>query len=389
MPRRAALPALGLALALASAARAAAPELPSVDARAVRNAVLAQDGVLYIGGDFKRVGAERRWGLAAIELASGRLLPWAPRLEQGSCSALAWRDGLIYAGGGFRQAQGRAQAYLAAFSDARSGEARLAEGWAPRLDSPVADVLPGPGGSLFVAGRFGAASGQPRAGLARLRDARSGAGEPLAFSADFDRRVCSLALDPAQPGVLLAGGHFQRVAGQERALLARLDAESGALLPGSLRVQGGRGQEILRLLVHRGTLYVAGVEIDAVQGQPRRNAFALDPRDFSPRPFRADLDAGAGALSAEGSRILIGGDFKSVNGQPRRAALLDALSGEVLAFDPRPDHNTYAALLLPGLCVLSGYWEHLGGRPAGHLAALDPGAAGDEELRLAYSDGLR
>jgi hypothetical protein len=345
---------------LAAPPRAAA--FPQANGRAVRNAMLVQDGVIYLGGDFTEIGGQSRAGLAAIDLESGKLLPWAPKLEGGGVSALAWKDGLIYAGGDFEAVEGEDQASLAAFSDARSGPAAWVRGWRPEVEGHVADLLAG--ATILVAGGFDEVNGEERLHLAELRDA-SGPATLTRFKPAFDARVCSLARDPE--GNLIVGGFFRSAAGEPRDLLAKFSPE-GRLLPQRIQIEGGRSKEILRLVVDQGRLYVAGVEIAAVGGQPRLNAFCLDARDFGLAPWRCDLDAGAGALSAQGGRVLIGGDFFHINGEARRLALVDGQSGAVDPWDPHPNHNSYAACLWENGFVVSGYWTRLDGAPVAQLA---------------------
>ena len=356
------------ALALAGLARAdwaIDAAFPATDTRVVRNAMLASGGVLYIGGDFSQVGGQPRSGIAAIELATGRLLPWAPRLLSPCVSVIVAQGDLIYVGGSFRGVEGQKQSYIAAYRSAGTGAASWVSSWRPQLEGPVADLLPSPEGSLYAAGRF-------ESGVVEIEGAPK-SGALTSFDPGIDGRVTSLLLDPLNPAALIIGGRFSHAGGAERDLIARIDRKSGRALPQQLAIQGGPSKEILRMISHSGTVYVVGAEIERVAGEPRANAFALDPQSFALKAWRDDLDAGAGALSAWGERVIIGGDFRHVNGLPRRLAAVDSQSGQVLDWDPQPDDNTYAALAMHGAVFVSGYWSHLKGLAAGHFAALrDP-----------------
>ena len=56
-----------------------------------------------VGRAFKRVSGRARVGLAAVSaLGTGNLLPWHPRLSQGSFGSLVVTQGRVFAGG-FRQ----------------------------------------------------------------------------------------------------------------------------------------------------------------------------------------------------------------------------------------------------------------------------------------------
>jgi len=98
--------AIVLSACLASLRLQAGPVLdssfPGTDTRVSRNAICAYRGVLYIGGDFSEVGGQPRGGVAAIDIASGRLLSWAPKLLSPTVAVILCKDGVVYLGGGFK-----------------------------------------------------------------------------------------------------------------------------------------------------------------------------------------------------------------------------------------------------------------------------------------------
>ena len=61
---------------------------------------------LYLTGGFTRVGGRRRYGIAAIDLRSGRLTSWSPRLDFRP-DAIAVSAHRVYLGGYFRRVDGR------------------------------------------------------------------------------------------------------------------------------------------------------------------------------------------------------------------------------------------------------------------------------------------
>ncbi|NOT32885.1 MAG: T9SS type A sorting domain-containing protein [Candidatus Eisenbacteria bacterium] len=63
-------------------------------------AMSASNGVLYLGGDFDVVNGERRFDLAAIDMATGTLLSWDPGVSENVWSLLA-NDVDVFAGGHF------------------------------------------------------------------------------------------------------------------------------------------------------------------------------------------------------------------------------------------------------------------------------------------------
>ena len=68
-----------------------------------------------VGGSFEALGAYPRRNLAAIDLETGRLLPWNPRADGAVFALTLGRDCRLYVGGGFQTIAGKARARLAAF----------------------------------------------------------------------------------------------------------------------------------------------------------------------------------------------------------------------------------------------------------------------------------
>ncbi len=62
----------------------------------------APDGTLYLAGDFDAVDGIQRWNVAAIDAATGVLLPFAPHVE--SSMAVYASSSAVYVGGQFLHA---------------------------------------------------------------------------------------------------------------------------------------------------------------------------------------------------------------------------------------------------------------------------------------------
>ncbi|PRX99910.1 delta-60 repeat domain-containing protein [Allonocardiopsis opalescens] len=151
----------------------------------------------------------------------------------------------------------------------------------PEVDGTVRKVVAGPGGSVILGGSFTEVNGEPSRGLARL-DAADG--EAAAeFGATTDGTVTSLA---EHGGELYAGGSFTAVGGRPRTGLARLDAETGAVDEGfALELSHPRGESA-----------------------PRLSELALSP---------------------DGSRLVVNGDFQRVDGHTReQIAMLDVTGAD-------------------------------------------------------------
>lgn len=68
-------------------------------------AIAVSDSVLYIGGKIQKVGDSTRYGIAALDLKTGKLLPWNPMVKYGTSAGLVYAIAIngndIYIGGRF------------------------------------------------------------------------------------------------------------------------------------------------------------------------------------------------------------------------------------------------------------------------------------------------
>ncbi|MEN9504458.1 MAG: hypothetical protein RI958_384 [Actinomycetota bacterium] len=143
----------------------------------VRVLSASPDGTrLYVGGDFTRVDGQTRRYLAAFDVATGSLLPFAPSVGY-HVMAIAHSSTAVYIGGSFQSVGSRVRRNLAAFD--RVSGALLP--WAPEATGGlVAALAVSPDGSkVAVGGRFTALNGSssPGFGLGAV-DAVTGAARP-------------------------------------------------------------------------------------------------------------------------------------------------------------------------------------------------------------------
>ena len=207
---------------------------------------LSPDGsILYVGGNFDRVGGQERHNLAAIDTKTGLATNWNPQQVEGTVRALSSSpDGsILYVGGNFNSIGGQERNYLAAI-DTKTG---LVTDWnpdvqmAPSVLAEVEEIMPyywfgvftfsfSPDGSiLYVGGNFDSVGGQERHNLAAI-DTKTGLvtdwnpnsdSRPQPFS-----HVESLSFSP-DGSILYVGGNFHSIGGQERNYLAAIDTKTG------------------------------------------------------------------------------------------------------------------------------------------------------------------
>ncbi len=133
-----------------------------LDAQAIVTALATSDSTLYVGGGIAAAAGEARTDLVAIDLSTGRLLRWDPKIAgalQGPepiIYALGTGPGVVYLGGDFYSVGGDVHPALAAV-DADSGKALT---WTAAADAPVWSVCHSHG-RTYAGGIFNSLAGIP------------------------------------------------------------------------------------------------------------------------------------------------------------------------------------------------------------------------------------
>jgi len=242
------------------------------------------DGRIVLGGDFVRVAARARSGLARLNVDGSLDEAFAPQLSGQRSSAVrvarVLPDGRIFVGGNF-QAVGAHQ---------RGGVARLqANGDLDETFDPgagvedgfgvVQDLAPLPEGGVVVAGLFTKFAGHQRPGLVKL-EAEGAVNTAFAPALDWSEGLVSVSRVRRQEnGRLLIAGRFDRVEGETRAGLARL-RETGAADEGfdAGAAWGSLGHTSVHDLALQpdGQIVIAG-DFEQIGTTPRRGLARLLP----------------------------------------------------------------------------------------------------------------
>lgn len=283
---------------------------------------------VYIGGPFTIAGGQPRAGLAEIDAVTGLATAWTP-------PPVGWTEGFliinkivaagsaVYVAGAFSSMDGSPRTELAAL-DAATG-ALLPWNPAPESDYSVwVSTLAKQGTTLYVGGHFSRMAGQPRSGAAAF-DVVTGA--LTAWHPDIDGYVYAIA--SSGPTVYVGGG-FTRVSGQSRSNLAAMDAASGLATDWTADMNG----PVSSIALGRERIFVAG-SCTPVGGEPwgPRDLVAFDRRtggltQWAPLPYTLGLIE----ILARGDRLYVGGGFSIMAGVPctNFAAFREDSSAEVL-----------------------------------------------------------
>lgn len=291
------------------------------------NALASGAGMLFIGGEFDKVGGVTRNRLAAVSLADGTVAPaWKPEPDNWVLS-LSVHNNMLYVGGRFTFIGGQPRKHLVALSTTGAGVADPR--WKPDPDDQVDALLTG-GDTLYVGGAFTKIGGLPRTGLAAVD-------------------LASRAVDP-QWNISLAYGQSHGAPMGVRAL-----ALSGA------------------------TLYFAG-DFLSVNSEPRDGLAAVGVEgagkinaDWNPRPSGQIF-----ALGVSDKAIYAGGFFPIINSVRRsNIAAFDLTTGKVTDWNPQIYGGVMTILPRGDRVYVGGFFEQVNGKPLKNLAALQASSIGD------------
>ena len=369
-------------------------EPDALDIRGARALLDQADGGLLVGGDFNLVGGVLQRGLVRFDEEGQRERPFPGSVSlQGVAYSLVLdsRKRLQLAGG-FNRANAEPRASLARWSryGAQEPDFGVNTGLtvAGIFGQAFAQWLDFDGSALLV-GDFNRAGAQVRGGFARI-DA-SGALLPAyaSIAANSQPEVLGLSRDPQ--GRWLVHGLFTSINGVSRPSLARLQPD-GSVDP-SFAPAGGNA---LRMTAARalsdGRVLVAGL-FDQYNGQPRPGLAML----ASDGRLADDFDVPGGVagtidliLELDDGRLLLGGEFSAIGGEPRLNLARLLPNGQ---FDPgfradvAPDGAVRTAVQqADGRVIIGGDFRTVQGQAQAGIARLLEDGSRDPEFGTASID---
>jgi uncharacterized delta-60 repeat protein len=193
------------------------------------------------------------------------------------------------------------------------------------------------------------------------------------FQIEVDGPIYCLAVQP--DGKILVGGDFSELNGQARTSLGRLNPD-GTVDPGFAPELGGVRYPAVHCLVQQpdGKIVVGG-EFWTLAGQPRRYIGRLNPDGRADPQFDPGANATVQALALQSDgRILVGGLFTMLGGQARHyLGRLNADGSLDPGFNPGADGWVACfGLQSDGKIVIGGGFSAVAEQPRHGLARLHP-----------------
>ena len=343
---------------------------------------LARSGsTVYVGGLFATLGGAERLNAAAVDVDSGRVLPWDPEvggtpvydrndLIPREVNAIEVDDGRVYSGGFFNRVGGTRRVNLAVV-DAATGQPTgpnlldFGSDYAAVGDLAVVDDV------IYAGGYFDSDSvdGETRQAAAAV-DRQTG--RLLAWNPRLGSSYAGVTAVTATPRAILLGGTFSTVRDHPRSNVAAVSPVTGAPLAWAPRITGGiDGGTVEELLEVGGRILVAGGFL-TVNGTTHPYAALIEANGKTTRWVAGPAGA-VRAVGYDGHRIALGGNFRGVGAVPRtRLAALDTRTGRVRAWAPYVSGEAVTALAADEQHLyIGGSFTSIGATQRKRLAAFE------------------
>jgi uncharacterized delta-60 repeat protein len=245
-----------------------------------------------------------------------------------------------------------------------------------------------PDGKTIVGGTFTSISGQSRNNIARLNT--DGTLDP-GFNPNIDRAVFSIALQ--KDGRILLAGWFTLVSGQPRTYIARLNADGSLDLTFNPIIDDGvTFPGVYSLATDNENYILIGGDFRTVQGQSRTNLARLNTDGALDATFKASADdiVYPLALQSDG-KILVGGNFLGLNGEPcQHLGRLNSDGTLDTSFHSEVDNLPLCiAAQRDGKILIGGSFAKINGQVRTNLAQLNTDGSLDTNFALEANGVVR
>ena len=346
---------------------------PSANSEVTSIELTADDSTLFAGGSFGTIGVTARSNAVAIDTTTGVPNGWNPSPDARVYDvSLSPDETVAYLAGNFLNVGGTTR-YRLAGTDSTTGALNA---WAPGANNGARLVAPH-GSDVYVGGVFGSINVVEQANLAALDEVT---GELVP---GWDPLVNDIvrAVDVSPSGqVLYVGGHFDEVDTVLHRHVVGLDVTTGEV---ELTWDVRAGSIVRDISVGNGRVYLGG-DFTVFNGETRTRLAAVDAvtglNDATWVPTADDM-VRAVAVSADGTKVYLGGEFDLLSGLSRREiGAVDAITGAVdLVWNPNSNRRVYMIDV-----TADGVYSAQGGA-GGHMLAHHPDTGA--ELWHGIADG--
>ena len=330
---------------------------------AVRAIATQPDGKVLIGGTFSTF-----FGINNLVRLNtdGNLDSFLPIVNGNIEAIVIQADGRIIIGGDFTMVNGQSCNRIARLNSTGTFDSCLNSG----ADDTVFALALQTNGSILVGGNFFSIGGETRRGIARLNPD----GTVDSFDPDTGGvgGVSAIAVQPADDKILV-GGNFAFIGGQDRLNIARLntDGTADSFDPSS----NGVVEDIA--VVANGKIMIAGSFTTLTpNGGPtitRRRMARLNADGTVDTNFgdpNADDTIFSIAAQANG-RVIVGGAFTLIRGQPRNRIARLRPDGTADPYDANANDEVYSlAIQSDGKALVGGRFTQIGGQTRNCFARL-------------------
>lgn len=263
---------------------------------------IESDGTtVWVGGSFNNIAGEHRSNLAALDAATGALLPGLDVSTNGAVHGLALSGGRLYAGGYFTNVDGVVQQRLASLDPVTGAPD---PGFQANGDGGVRDLAVSDTGRLFAGGFFTTIGNQPWSFLAEI-DPATGNGVGPGYQ---EMIAPMLDVDVSPDGTFV----FAAVAGFQNR------AAAWNTFDGERRWYHRAMGDTQAVSYYGGTLYFGFHE--GFEGDETVRMLAADVITGELHDFRPSINSffGVWAIDATADGLAVGGEFTIVSGVATR-----------------------------------------------------------------------
>jgi hypothetical protein len=232
-----------------------------------------------MGGGFNNIAGKNQTGLAAVNINTGKLSSWDPKIN-GSPLTILLKDSIMYVGGYFNKVDTATRLALAAIS-LKTG---LATSWNPRANG---------------------------------------------YSFNHTKALV------LKGSTLYVGGYFRSLGGQTRLSIGAVDINTGLATSWNPNPTYWNGDLVINGLSVDGNLMYAGGSFGGIGGKQQKYAAALDLSTGTATNWNPDAKNTVWTIHAEGSSVFLGGSGVLSSGQRYfNAGAVDAATGQTLNWGP-------------------------------------------------------